>query len=237
MRDTFVMSQKNFMRVFLVFLAVFSCFMALSGVRAIERNEPIRVPKDVNSRMPAGDAVSPYPRKEPSRRPLPPLERRLIASSEGALKNDERIRRCAARSQNITKRSLELVKRVTAVEQQFTSISESVKRYYLNKIVPTGVSVPNYEALVATISQRKAVVQRLLEKAQADASSFSCTAANPSAQLKQFSLDAQAVLKALQEYRTSIRSLIEAVKKLQVSEPTEHQPSSSSAFISPSISH
>ncbi len=133
---------------------------------------------------------------------------------------DHRLQACQSVSKNITKRSVNLTNQVAEMEKKFTSIAAGVEKYYQQKVVPTGVTLSNYDALVADITTRANAVTPLLTVIQADAADFICTGDNPSAQLKQFSTDMRAVLHALQEYRTGIHNLIVAIRALRIPEPT-----------------
>ncbi|MCX6731999.1 MAG: hypothetical protein NTV98_00485 [Candidatus Roizmanbacteria bacterium] len=133
---------------------------------------------------------------------------------------DAKLRICQEKSQDMKKRSIYLVNSVAEIEKKFTSILSGVENYYKEKIVPTGVALPNYDALVADIATREKAVGPLLEKAQVDATNFSCTGDDPHGQLQQLDTDVRAVLHALQEYRTGIHNLMAALRELKVVEPT-----------------
>ena len=125
-----------------------------------------------------------------------------------------KLRACEAKASSIMKRSNHLVKLVDKMIKVFTSIAGGVEQYYLTKVVPTGTILPSYDALVADIATKENAIAPLLQAAQDDASNFSCTGNNPKAQLIQYRTDMQAVIKALKEYRTSVRNLIVAVRTL-----------------------
>ena len=166
----------------------------------------------------------------PVRKPTAAQERKPVGSASGTLLDkregevkrltEQKLKMCMSLSKSVTTRSLYLVKSITEMERKFTSIIDGIKRYYLLKIIPTGVTLSNYNTLVADITARERIIPPLLEKAQKDASGFSCTTSSPSAQLKEFSLDVQAVVHALQEYRTGIKNLIVAIRTLHIPEPT-----------------
>lgn len=166
---------------------------------------------------------------------------RKTGSSSGAFGRltDIKLRSCQMVSQNVMKRSLGLVKSVSEMERKFTSIITGVTHYYETKVVPTGVTLPNYDALVVDITTRQNAVTPLIVTAQADATNFSCTGESPSTQLKQFAADVQVVIKALQEYRTGIKNLIVAVRGLHIPEltngPTEAPTAVPTATIEPSV--
>lgn len=125
-----------------------------------------------------------------------------------------KLRACEAKASSIVKRSNHLVELAEKMIRVFTSISGGVEQYYLTKVVPTGAILPNYDDLVADIATKQNAIAPLLQAAKDDASNFSCTGNNPKAQLTQYRTDMQAVIRALKEYRTSVRNLIVAVRTL-----------------------
>lgn len=127
---------------------------------------------------------------------------------------DTKLRACEAISASVVRRSGHLVDLVAKMEQNFTAIAEGVEQYYLTKVVPTGASLPNYDALVADIATKQAAVDSMVVTAQDDAANFSCTGNNPGAQLTQYRTDMQAVIRGLQDFRTAIKNLIVAVRTL-----------------------
>lgn len=133
---------------------------------------------------------------------------------------DAKLKICQEKSQDVKKRSIYLVNSVSEIEKKFTSILNGVENYYKEKIVPTGITLPNYDQLIANIAAREKTVTPLLEKAQADAANFSCTGDDPHGQLQQLDTDVRAVVQALQEYRTGIHNLMTALRELKIVEPT-----------------
>lgn len=126
-------------------------------------------------------------------------------------------RSCEARESAIKNRSTHLTELAANVEIKFDKIAMSTETFYTDKVVPSGKTLSNYQDLVNDISAKKALVTTALNKAQADASSFSCASGTPKAQMTQFRLDMQNTKNALKDYRTSIRNLIVAVRSLRPS--------------------
>ncbi len=118
---------------------------------------------------------------------------------------------CQARENAIKNSLTHLTTLATNMETSFDIIATRVEDYYTNKVVPSGKTVANYNALVSDIQTQKTNVQAALTTAQTDANSFSCTSGTPKTQLTQFREDMQAVKQALKSYRTSIKNLIVAV--------------------------
>ena len=122
-----------------------------------------------------------------------------------------KLKACQARENAIKIRSRHLGQLATTMEEKFDAIAQRVEDYYTSKVVPSGKTVVNYNALVADIQTKKTAVQTALSQAQTDSTGFSCTGNDPKGQMTQFRKDMQAVIQALKDYRTSIKNLIVAV--------------------------
>ncbi|MEX2028174.1 MAG: hypothetical protein WD988_01590 [Candidatus Curtissbacteria bacterium] len=148
------------------------------------------------------------------------------ASVDGMTKGLEtgKLQACQARENAIKNRSTHLVSLVSNMETKFDSIATRVETYYTSKVVPSGKTVANYDALLTDIQTKKTVVQTALTKTQGDAGSFSCDSDTPKAQLTQFGQDMQVIKTALKAYRTSIKNLIVAVRSV-VGEENKATPS------------
>jgi len=118
---------------------------------------------------------------------------------------------CQNKEAAIQKRSTQLVKMAENMETAFDQIATRVETYYTTKVVPSGKTVINYDALVADIAANKKTVQTDLDKAITDANAFSCTSDDPKGQLTLFRTGMQKVKQDLKAYRTSIKNLIVAV--------------------------
>ncbi len=213
--------KKNWIIGVVIFLLAFfvvqtSLFVNAEGEEGstAEGRPPINTLNITSS----GKMMTP-PFLRPTLNPTEYILRLTGTPGEGKL-TARRLQACQSVSKNITKRSVNLTNQVAEMEKKFTSIAAGVEKYYQQKVVPTGVTLSNYDALVADITTRANAVTPLLTVIQADAADFICTGDNPSAQLKQFSTDMRAVLHALQEYRTGIHNLIVAIRALRIPEPT-----------------
>lgn len=140
-----------------------------------------------------------------------------------------KLKACESIEKVLTNRSSHLVDLVSKMEKVFTSIALGVENYYINKVVPTGVTLPNYDALVADITTKQNALTPLVTAAQTDAANFSCTGDNPGALMTQYRTDMKGVLTGLQEYRKSIRNLIVAVRGLLGNSEGESPSASPSA--------
>lgn len=132
----------------------------------------------------------------------------------GGRLTEAKLRACQARENAIKKRSEHLGKLASTMEKKFTAIAQRVEEYYTTKAVPGGKTIANYDSLVSDIQTKKTAVQTALTQAQTDAGGFSCTGDNPKGQLTQFKGGMKAVIKALKDYRTSIKNLIVAVRSV-----------------------
>ena len=129
---------------------------------------------------------------QPSARPSLPSQ--AAARLEGA-----KLRACQARENAIKTRSERLTKLATTMQEKFDAIAKRVEDYYTSKLVPDGMTVPDYDALVADVQTKKTAVQTALTNAQNGVSGFNCTDNDPKTMLMQFNEDMKAVKSALQE--------------------------------------
>lgn len=153
-----------------------------------------------------------YALPEPSRRPIrPPLPSVSQRQTGQTRRDDARLKACQAKEAVIKKRSSQLTKLATTMQEKFDAIAKRVEEYYTTKVVPSGKTVANYDSLISDIQTKKGVVQTALTQAQSNASSFACNSNDPKGQVLQFKDDMQAVKTALKDYRTSIKNLIVTV--------------------------
>lgn len=137
--------------------------------------------------------------------------------------NEAKLRACQAKENALKKRSEHLGKLASTMGEKFAAIAQRVEEYYTTKAVPGGKTIANYDSLVSDIQTKKAAVQTALTQAQTDAAGFTCTGDNPKGQLTQFKGGMKAVIKALKDYRTSIKNLIVAVRSVTGPGPTGNQ--------------
>lgn len=143
-----------------------------------------------------------------------------------------RLNSCKEVEKNLTTRSTHLSELVTNMEKVFTAIAQRVENYYITKLVPTGKTLPNYDALVADITTKQNAIAPLVDAASKDFSGFTCGSDNPKAQITQFRTDMQAVTAALHDYRTSIKNLIVAIRTLGEAGSPEPSPATQSSTLS-----
>lgn len=121
-----------------------------------------------------------------------------------------KLRACQAKENSIKTRAQHLGELAAKMQEKFDAIAARVKEHYTS----SGKTVANYDALVANIAVKKTAVAAALAKAQSGAVAFSCTGNDPKTQMTQYRKDMQDVIKALKDYRTSIKDLIVAVKSI-----------------------
>ena len=156
------------------------------------------------------------------------LETSRTGSDEGDLKergkhklSDLKLRSCEARQNAIKKRMASLLRLTTSMLAKFDAFAIRVEEFYINKVVPSGKTISNYDALVADIAAKKAAVNEAITKAQTDSDGFVCTGDDPKGTYTLFRQDMQAVKEALHNYRKSIKNLIKAIHEVVDDTDTE----------------
>lgn len=127
--------------------------------------------------------------------------------------SDLRKKSCESRMENIKNRSNSLLERSSKMLEKFGSIATRVQDFYTNKVVPAGGTVSNYDALVSDIAAKKVAVEAALSDAKRKAQGFDCS--DPSSaktRVSEYRLAMQNVIKALKDYKTSVKNLIVAVR-------------------------
>jgi hypothetical protein len=127
---------------------------------------------------------------------------------------------CEARVNAVENRMNSLIKLVENMLRVFDAHSTRVQEYYLNTVVAAGLTVENYDELLANIAAKKAVVQTTLVNVQADADEFNCELGDPKTYIDDFRADMLMVKSALQDYRESIKNLIVAVRTVATTLPS-----------------
>lgn len=139
---------------------------------------------------------------------------RSLSTGKGRLEVNK-LRLCKIRERNIINRSNSMVAHAHRLVQFFDSIATRVENYYSSKLVPSGKTLPNYDALVADIRVNKDAITRLLQVVQSDAANFKCEGDDPKGQLDKFREDMHAVITGLKTHRMSVRNLTVAVSTLK----------------------
>jgi hypothetical protein len=117
---------------------------------------------------------------------------------------------CRAVETVIKRRSEALPKLAENQMNKFAAHIARVNEYYTSILLPSGQSVSNYGELMTQITTKKSAVEAAIQKARTTGSSFTCES-NPKGTMTAFRIEMQAVIRALKEYKTSVRNLIVAV--------------------------
>ncbi len=125
---------------------------------------------------------------------------------------------CETRQGAIENRMKALVKLVATMEEKFDSISARVQKYYTDKVIPSGKTVANYDALITDIQTKKTATDTALAEVKTTSENFNCNADNPKDLYLTFRTGMQKNKTALHAYRLSIKNLIVAVRGVS---PTE----------------
>jgi ABC-type phosphate/phosphonate transport system substrate-binding protein len=122
-----------------------------------------------------------------------------------------KVQACQMHAVEIKNRLTHIITLATNIETIFDKHATQVEDYYKTKLLPNGVTVPNYNTLVEAVGADRADVATALTTVQSDATNFSCTATDPKTVVTTFRTDMR-VKTALQSYRVSIKNLIVAVR-------------------------
>lgn len=149
----------------------------------------------------------------------------LLSSSNAVAQEPTRVQRmenvkgnlCQTKQDVIKGRMNNLVRMSTNMMTVFTNISERAMQFYANKVVPKGVTVPNYDELGEAIETKKEAVESSLDTASNHAGEFNCETGTPKTALATFKADMQDVKAKLKELRTAVRTLIVAVHNVNKS--------------------
>lgn len=135
-----------------------------------------------------------------------------------------RMKACETRSTALQTRLTNLIRMASNMLEVFDNHATRVKDYYTNVVAPSGKTIANYDTLVADISAKRTMVEGAWAKAKTNADAFSCTSGEVKTALNQFRLDMQATKQALRAYRTAIKNLLVAVKRVAPSPSPTSSP-------------
>lgn len=125
-----------------------------------------------------------------------------------------KLRSCQAREGALIKRSTGMTTRASNMMQKFQSIATKVETYYDGTVKPDGKTLANYAELKADIDAKALAVTAAVEAAKTNLAEFSCDGNDPKSVMADYRDSMQATNKALKEYRTAIKNLIQAIHKL-----------------------
>lgn len=143
-------------------------------------------------------------------------ETRAKLASKAALREEKltevKLRVCEKRKDGIVRRSTKLAERAQRQLTNFEQKANRVEDFYNNKLVPKGITLDNFDELIAEIEAKKQAVDEATTSAKTAAESFDCSADDPKGQLTNYRTDMQNAISALKDYRTAIKNLIVAVR-------------------------
>jgi len=90
-------------------------------------------------------------------------------------------------------------------------VVERVQGYYTNN----GLTIENYNELEADITKARSAVQNAIELENTLAADFSCDSDDPKGQVEQFRKQVKVEIKAMKDYRESIKAMIQAIKAIK----------------------
>lgn len=114
---------------------------------------------------------------------------------------------CEARQNRINTTMQNVVNRSDRHLDYITKVAVRTQSFYPK----SGVTLANYDELVATINEKKAAAEAAIVTVQSKAS-FSCDSEGPKADIQDFRNHRLGKVEAMREYRTAVRALIDAIK-------------------------
>lgn len=134
---------------------------------------------------------------------------------------------CETHVKVINLRQKNIIAHAERIQNRLTKLTNAVKAYYTEKLVPQGKTVANYDSLVSDVTAKEALLVAALEKVKADTNGLTCEKNQTKTQFAAFRTDAQALFKTFKNYRQSVLQLMQAVRK--TAGTTEEGNASSSA--------
>ncbi len=129
-------------------------------------------------------------------------------------------RSCIAREAGVEKQLTQLFELVTKMENIFDKAAGKLETFYITKLLPEGKTVPNYDALVKDIADKKTLTQTTKGKTQSDIDAFDCSTGDPKVLKSGFRSNMQSVKTALKNYRTAVLNLAQAIREVAVESDT-----------------
>jgi len=146
--------------------------------------------------------------------------------------NEEKIKSCQDRQEIARKQAESLNDFVSKAISNSDKNLERVEKFYEEERISDGLSVPNYDALIAEVTAKKEALKEFSAAAGSD-SDLSCAGDNPTDEITQFQKDIEAVRSSLKDYQDSINAMFNGLKEIQESKPTPFPTSTGS--VSPTI--
>lgn len=131
-------------------------------------------------------------------------------AAQGRLQ-DAKLKACESREKAIKNIMARIVDRGEKQLELFTTIADRTKAFY----VDNNLTLDNYDALVVEIDAKKTAAQSIIDTIKNTSTTFSCSGENPKGVADSFKESLKAEVKALQEYRITVKNLIVGVKSAQ----------------------
>lgn len=119
---------------------------------------------------------------------------------------------CEKKQAAIQRRSSKLVARADIIQNRFDRIAQRVDAFYVDKLVPAGLDIENYDQILNNLENKRRDVAAAVGVAEDTANNFNCEGVEPKEQLKQFRTDMQGVIRALQAYKKAIVDYLVTVR-------------------------
>ncbi len=119
---------------------------------------------------------------------------------------------CLVHKNNIKKRDSQMYNLSNNIINRFSVITSNVESYYNRTVIPKGIVIINYSSLLNTVLNAQDTAQGQLNQFNLDYANFSCTSANPQAQVLAFNSDMKIEINDLNLYKTAVVNLLFAVK-------------------------
>lgn len=124
---------------------------------------------------------------------------------------DAKLKMCQNREKVITNIMTRLGNRGQKQVDLFSTIAERAETFYTDK----GKTLANYDALTADVTAKKAVAQTTVDTIKSTAPEFKCDGTDPKGIAATFKDNLKSEIKALNDYKTSVKNLIVGVKSVQ----------------------
>ncbi len=145
------------------------------------------------------------------------VEKSKLAEARDARLDEIHKKQCQVRQDVIKLHGRNFTKVADRQLAVFDAIEARVKKFAEDKKRKPA----NYDALLADIATKRAVVVKDLDTLKTDAEAFKCDSANPKAEGQTLLADAKLVRSDLKTYRTSVRLLIQAVRNKPAEDSTK----------------
>lgn len=114
---------------------------------------------------------------------------------------------CEARQKRINTTMENVVNRSNRHLEYITKVAVRTQSFYAK----SGVTVTNYDELVASINEKKAAAEAAIATVESKAT-FSCDSEGPKADIQDFRNHRLDKVEAMSDYRSAVRALIDAIK-------------------------